>query len=233
MRSRLNSNLKKQTIHIAIGIVGIILFILFFGTQLLIGISAVLEKLSNSKDNIADSQEMNYIAPPILNPIEDATNKSIIEISGYTTSDNLTVQLYINDRLLGKIKPSKDNTFIFTGVKLDDGLNEIKARSYTSDNKKSDFSNTIKIEYLIKNPELEINSPSDGQIFRKDQGPIRISGKTDSSAKVTVNDFWAITNDSGDFYYLYSLKDGDNNLKITSTDKAGNKTTKELNIKAE
>jgi bacillopeptidase F len=233
MRSRINNNLKKQTIHIVIGIIGIILFLLFFGTHLLIGISALLEKLSNSKDPLADSQEMIYLAPPVLNPIEDATNKNSIEVSGYMTSDNSTVQLYVNGKLYGKLKPSTDNTFIFANVKLDQGQNEIKARSFTSDNQKSDFSNSIEIEYLIKNPELEINSPSDGQIFKKDQGHIRISGKTDPSAKVTVNDFWAITNDNGDFYYLYSLKDGDNNLKITSTDKAGNKTTKEINIKAE
>jgi bacillopeptidase F len=233
MRSRINSNLKKQTIHIFIGIIGIILFLIFFGTHLLIGISTILEKLSNSKDSNADSQVMSYIAPPVLNPIEDATNKNSIEISGYITSDNSTVQLYVNGKLHGKLKASTNNTFIFTNVKLDEGQNEIKARSLTSDSEKSDFSNSIEIEYLIKNPELEINSPSDGQIFKKDQGAIRISGKTDPSAKVTVNDFWAITDDNGDFYYLYSLKDGDNNLKITSTDKAGNKTTKEINIKAE
>lgn len=233
MRSRLKTNVRKQSLHIIIGIVVIVVVLLFFGTELLIGFSAILEKLKGSDQQVTDTTNVDYVAPPILNPVNDATSQNSVDITGYVTSDDMVVELFVNDSPVGKEEPESDNSFSFHSVVLENGKNEIKARTLTANGKHSDYSQPLMIRYLSKEPKLEVATPANGQVFKKDQSPIRISGQTDPGAKVTVNDFWAITQEDGDFYYDYSLKDGDNNLKIVSTDEAGNISTKELNIKAE
>lgn len=233
MRSRLKQNIKKQNTKNLVIIFGILLILAIFGTKLLIGFSVIIDKIKGDDNNAEEVQNIDYIAPPTLNPLPDATNKDKIEISGFTTSSGVSVVLYINGKKKDTAKSNNDNVFIFKDIILDKGENEIKAKSITDQKKQSDYSQVVNISYLDKEPNLEIKEPTDGQKFKKDQSPIRISGTTDPGAKITVNDFWAITSDNGEFYYMYSLKDGGNNLKITSTDQAGNKTTKEININVE
>lgn len=233
MRSRLKQNIKKQNTKNLVIIFGILLILAIFGTKLLIGFSVIIDKIKGDDNNAEEVQNIDYIAPPTLNPLPDATNKDKIEISGFTTSSGVSVVLYINGKKKDTAKSNNDNVFIFKDIILDKGENEIKAKSITDPKKQSDYSQVVNISYLDKEPNLEIKEPTDGQKFKKDQSPIRISGTTDPGAKITVNDFWAITSDNGEFYYMYSLKDGGNNLKITSTDQAGNKTTKEININVE
>ncbi len=234
MRSRLRTNVKKQTIHILIFIISIVIILAAFGTNLLVGFSVGLNMLRGSDKVEITQQEVNYVAPPVLDPLPAATKVNSVNISGSAiTSDDVEINLFINGEPIDKVKPNKDGTFSFQNIELKKGENEIKSRSTTTTGKQSDFSEDVKIKYLDKNPTLEISVPSDGQTFRKDQGQIRISGKTDPGAKVTVNDFWTITNDNGDFYYTYTLKDGENSLMFISTDEAGNTTTKQINIKTE
>ncbi len=233
MRSRLRSNVKKQSIHIIIFIVVIVIILVLFGTNILIGFSVALDILRGSDKVEISQQGINYIAPPTLDPLPSATKADTVNISGSVTAvDDISINLYINGDSVEKVKPNKDGTFSFINTKLSPGENEIKARSVASE-KQSDYSKIIKIKYLNKNPNMEISKPSDGQTFKKDLGQIRVSGKTDPGAKVTINDFWTITNDNGDFYYTYTLKDGENTLKFVSMDEAGNSTTKEIKIKAE
>jgi len=59
---------------------------------------------------------------------------------------------------------------------------------------------------------------------------LHVHGKTDPNVKVTINDFWAIVDDSGNYSYNLSLKSGDNPIKIVATDDAGNNTEKDLKI---
>lgn len=233
MRSRLRTNIRKQNTKTIIGIIIIIILVVGFGTKFLIGFSVVLEKLKFSKEETASSQDLSYIAPPVLNPIPDATNKDKIDISGYTTSDENSVSLYVNGKSSGKTNIGSDKTFMFKNVILDQGDNEIKAKAATSEDKQSEYSSPINVKFVNKQPSLDIASVSDGQVYQKGLGTLKITGKTDPGVKVTVNDFWTINNSDGTFYYLHNLKDGDNHLKIVATDNAGNSTTKELTIKAE
>jgi bacillopeptidase F len=233
MRSRLKDHTKKQSVRILLGIVSIIIVLLVFGNQFLIGIGAVLEKLKGSDEPKNESKSIEYISPPVLNPIQDATNKSEIDITGYTTSSDVVILVYVNDKLSGNTEVENDNTFKVSGLKLIRGENKITAKSESPMKSRSEFSNAVTIRYLDEEPKLEIKSPSDGQIYKKDQSPIRISGVTDRNVKVTVNDFWAISEENGEFTYLYNLKDGDNSLKIVATDEAGNKAIKEITIKVE
>ncbi|MBI2443500.1 MAG: hypothetical protein HYV40_06395, partial [Candidatus Levybacteria bacterium] len=73
--------------------------------------------------------------------------------------------------------------------------------------------------------------PADGQSFNGgDNRTITVSGKTTDDAKVTVNGFWAVMQPDGMFRYRLTLQDGENQIKIVSTDEANNKTEKSLKV---
>lgn len=235
MRSRLRSNVKKQSIHLVLFMIAIVIILAVFGTNLLVGFSVALDRLRGADEVNQQQQGISYLAPPVLDPLPNATKENNINISGLSTeTDEILIELHINGKSIEKSKPSEDGAFSFENIQLQTGENEIKAKSIAAGGEKeSEFSDSVKVKYLNKEPGLEISVPTDGQTFKKDQGQIRLSGKTDPGAKVTVNDFWTITKDDGDFYYTYTLKDGENPLKFVSTDEAGNTTTKEIKIKAE
>ena len=143
------------------------------------------------------------------------------------------IKLYVNGDDVDETEVKKDKSFTFENVELEPGANEIKVKALTENNKQSDYSDALNITYVDKPPSLEINSPHDGDSFPKDKDSITISGKTDPGNKITVNGFWAIVNDEGNFSHTISIQDGENKIKIEAADTAGNKTTKEITIKSE
>jgi hypothetical protein len=178
------------------------------------------------------SNSITYIAPPILNQIENATNSASITVSGSSSVPHVTIELFVNGSQVDQTGLKSNNTFSFNTVSLQQGANDIKTMAQTNDGKQSGYSNDIQITYSNNPPSLTISSPSDGQTFSKDQSPVPISGKTNTGAQVTVNGAWAIVDDKGNFTYLYPLQSGDNDLKINAVDSAGNSTQKEIHIKS-
>lgn len=233
MRSRIRTHIKNQSRKSLLGIILLLIILVLFGTQLLIGFAVVLDKIKGKDEITTDAPNVKYIAPPVINPISDATNSKSIAISGYAGSQAVSVNLYLNNELVDETKPKSDKSFTFNNITLTPGENELKAKAITKEQGESSFSQVVKIKYLNKEPILEVSYPLDGQTVKKEESPIKISGKTDPNVRVTVNDFQAIVTDYGDFSYLYSLKDGENNLKINATDSAGNKTEKEIKVTAE
>ncbi len=200
-----------------------------FGVNALVNFSLFFKHNSpndvkSAKDDIA------YIAPPVLNPMNEATKSAQIIVSGYA-GDKQDIKLYVNGKFIDKTTVNKDKQFTFQNVPLEKGNNEIKAKALTDKDKESDYSQILNINYIDKAPSLDINYPQDGQTISKGDSPITVKGKTDPGVKVTINDFWAISNDDGSFSYSLSLHDGDNDIKIIATDDAGNQTTKEIKIK--
>ncbi|HSA83449.1 MAG TPA: hypothetical protein VLF20_01000 [Patescibacteria group bacterium] len=233
-RSRLRSHLQEQSMHsmlLAIGgIIAIIILLFLFGPQLLINFSLLVKKSSDA--NETTKKEVLYIAPPILNPMNEATNSAEIIISGYA-QDKQEIRLYINGKQHKKTTVSKDNNFSFSDVKLEKGDNEIKAKVITDDKKESGYSEITTITYIADPPTLDISFPSDGQTISKDNRNITVRGKTNENVKVTINDFWAITKDDGSFSYTLSLADGENTIRIKAKDAAGNETIREIKVKVE
>ena len=233
IESRAKNNLKKRAYHnielVIIGGVVLVVILIFFGTKLLIGFSLLAEHGNSDQTTAKTGNSNQYVAPPSLNPVVDATNSATIAVSGKGAADQ-TVKLYVNDSLVDDTTVQDDNNFNFPAVHLNDGQNSIKATSVTKDNSKSDYSNELTISYLKNPPQLTISQPQDGQGFDKNGGPVSIQGQTDPGASVTINDFTAIVDDQGKFSYLYNLKDGDNDIKVVATDQANNKTTKEFHI---
>lgn len=232
-KSRLNEHLQKQAIRnillVLFGVLVLSVLVIIFGMQFLINFSMAIEKYKNPKDQTNNDQELIYIAPPVLNPLQSATNSAKVNVSGYSSSIQ-TIKLFVNGKLVDNTATNSDKSFVFDSVPLEQGSNEIKAKSISEANKQSDFSNIVTIMYNSKAPTLEINSPTDGQSFSKDPNQINITGKTDPGNRVTVNDFWSIVDDQGNFSYIFKLQNGENKIKVVATDDAGNNSTKEIKV---
>lgn len=230
-RSRLNKNVEKRSRKtIVFSIIGIliILFILFkFGIEFLVNFSLFVSGPKNQTNTSGNSNLINFVPPPVLNPLPTATNSAKIIISG-KASANENIILYINDSNVDQTQTDSKGNYVFN-ESLSSGNNQIKTQALYKD-KKSDFSDTFGVIYKNSQPKLDISSPSDGQSFQKDQNSVNVTGATDAGVTVTVNGFWAVIDDNNNFSYNLPLQNGDNEIKIIATDQAGNKTEKDLKV---
>ena len=231
MRSRLSQKIEKQTqkqLFLSVAGIIIVLVVLFkFGIPALINFSLFLSTFN--KDAASQSQSAKSIlTPPVLTQDFTATNSATITVTG-TAIAKQTIQLFVNDDLVDTTTAKSDGTFSFKEVNLTQQQNTIKARS-KEDKKVSDFSDPIIVSFIQKEPTLTIDSPSDGQSFPHDQSSVQVKGKTDPDDRVTVNDFWAIVDNDGNYSYSLHLQNGDNQIHVVATDAAGNKTEKQIKV---
>lgn len=229
VRSRLSKRMEQKTKkNLALSVLGIVLIVLLvfkFGIPLLVNLSLFLSGSHNKEETRI--QNSSFIAPPVLDSFPQATASANIIISG-VASKKQTVNLYINDDLTDTAKAGDDGRFSFKET-IRPGENTIKAKAVVNE-KESDFSNAVITAFKNASPSLSVSSPADGQSFSKDQNIVEIKGTTDIDVKVTVNGFWAITDDSGNFSYSLPIQNGENKIKIISVDIAGNKTEKEIKV---
>lgn len=217
---------KKNLLLSILGIALVMLLMFKFGLPLLINLSLFLSGSRANQEQLKD-QDPFFIAPPILNSSPRATSSANIIVSGVALKDQ-TINLYINGNLIDKTRTEDDGSFSFKEA-LSTGENVIKAKAVVED-KESEFSQTLAIAFKNAPPSLNIQSPSNDQSFAKDQNIADVKGTTDADVKITVNGFWAITDDNGNFSYRLPLQNGENNIKIVAVDIAGNKTQKEVKV---
>ncbi|MEK7518167.1 MAG: hypothetical protein AAB583_06515 [Patescibacteria group bacterium] len=229
-RSRLSRKIdqqsKKNLFFSVIGIIIVLFILILFGIPLLVNFSLFIAG-SNNSDEESKNNVTSFVPAPILNSMPSATSSADVVISGFAFPKQ-SIELYINDSLIDKMLVDDKGTFSFKErINLGENIIKVKAKI---DNKESGFSRPISITLRDKAPDLNIDSPSDGQSFSKDESIIDIRGTTDSDVKITVNGFWAITDGSGHFSYRLPLVSGENKIKIVAENQAGNKTEKELTV---
>ncbi len=225
LSKRIEQKTKKNLFLSVLGIILIILLVFKFGIPFLINVSLFLSG-SQGKEELK-IQDSSFIAPPILDSFPQATKSANIIISGIA-SKKQTIKLYINDELIDTTTAENDGRFSFKET-IEPGETTIKTKAVVNE-KESNFSNIITTSFKNAPPSLNVNSPNDGQSFSKDQNTVEVKGTTDPDTKVTVNEFWAITDNNGEFSYTLHLQNGDNIIKISATDLAGNKTEKEIKV---
>lgn len=235
-RSHLKKSLdKKSRRSLLITCFGILLFLvitILFGQSILVNFSILLGMGKNSP-NLTDSGNTDtgiVIPPPELDILPDATNSAKIDINGNVyTDEKIQVKLFLQDELIDITEVDKDDSFTFKDVELKEGTNKLKAvavlKGETSEN-----SNILNIDYLKNNPSLIIEYPTDGASLSGGNTALNIKGKTDSGNTITINDYTAIIKNDGSFTYDLTLTNGENKIKVISTDKAGNKTEKEVKV---
>ena len=226
-RSRFYKNLEKKSqktlILSSLGIIFILIILFKFGIPFLSNLSFNVEKLTakntNNTQGIAE-----YLSPPILNPLPQATNSASLKVSGQTASGK-NVAIYLNGQKTFEERSDSSGEFSL-GIRLTEGENLIKAK--TLDNgKSSEFSDTISVVFKKGEPKLEIeNPPNDAKVSSKE---IIVKGKTDEGNRVTINGYWALI-EGESFSYALSLNEGENEINVAAEDDAGNKVEKKIKV---
>ncbi len=223
----LEKRTKRNFLIILFGIFFFGILLVFFGPKMLIQYSLLLEK---NKDQIRknESRETLYSPPPTIISRNTATNSALFELSG-TAENAEKIRIYLNSEIISTVIPNSDQSFGST-FSLKKGENIIKVKAISPSRKESPFSNTLTVLYDDTLPSLIILKPNDGETFEKTDSPILIAGKTEPDAILTINSLQAIVDNQGNFEYSLPLKDGDNEIKIITRNKFGNKTEKKINI---
>jgi len=150
-KSRLQEHLQRQAFKnillILAGIIILIYFVATYGMQILINLSVRMDKYKTSKEPVNNNQDLQYVPPPVLDPLPAATNKQTINVSGYTTTKQ-AINLYINGTFIQKTEANDDKSFNFNNIQLNQGSNDIQAKSLDQNNKESAYSNQVTTDIL-------------------------------------------------------------------------------------
>jgi len=166
---------------------------------------------------------------PMLSALPEATNGAELTIEGYTEG-GVNIELNVND-VLNKTDKSKDDGFFSLSASLQNGTNRIQIRAIDGANNAS--LSEVKLINLDKEPlTLSITSPKDGtEYIGKNSQAIEINGKVNkSNTQVLANNSFVDVARDGTFTHKLQLTNGDNNIKIIASDKAGNKDEVDLKL---
>lgn len=162
-----------------------------------------------------------------LDPLPEATNSATIHFSGQSNGFDIG-EIYLNDELLAeKVLPS-DDTFLYEIPDLKEGENTISFTARTKDKKHQKESAEYIVVYLKNPPTLTIESPTDGQKF--DKPNVEIKGSSDKNTDIKFGNLPVLSDSNGNFSGKVTLKNGENNIEISSKDIAGNSTTMTLKL---
>ncbi|MCL4397570.1 Ig-like domain-containing protein [Patescibacteria group bacterium] len=229
--SRLQQRYTKQTqqrlILSLIGSIILVVILVIYGLPALFNLTGTIS--SFRRGNSATVSSDNTVAPTTPELSQDLTATSSAHTKVHGVADpNITVEIFQNGRSLGTVVASNDGTFT-QDADLEKGPNSFTAQAVNDANQKSDVSEAYVVSFLSGQPKLDLSSPKDGDSFNNQT--ISVSGATDPGDTVSINDRLAIVDKDGNFSYSLNLNSGDNKLKITATDPAGNTTSKELTVK--
>lgn len=234
--SRLSRNLEKQSkkqFYLSFAAIIIILIVFFkFGLPILGEVGSFVSSIGGNEEESSGEIDKIPLLPPQLDPLPEATDKQEIAVSGNAPVTQGEIEIYLNNTLEDRVTLKNSNTFESSMIRLRTGENTIKAR-VTDGKKTSDFSNEITISYFKDKPKLEVSSPQDGQVYKREDKNIQVSGKTDADNTVTVNELIAVVDGQGNFSYTLSLKDGENEIKIIAENPAGVIEEKIIKVKYE
>ena len=158
-----------------------------------------------------------------------ATNSASLQVSGIAENlDEITI--YVNGSRSKKIKVDSEGKFSTVLSNYDQGTNTFYAIGRNDKTKQNKKTEIISFLYKTAKPTIEISEPSDGSRTPRDE--IKVSGKTDPEEDMTVRVQGALTtvDASGNFQSFVRLKEGENKIKITVTDAAGNTEEKEITV---
>lgn len=220
---------KKQLYIFLFSSLVLIAASIFFGPRILDFIGTYMIG-SGSDQQATDENKIEFVAPPQFSSIPRASETNVISLSGTTTSSNATVEIFVNNRKEASVEVSKNNTFEFKNIKLQEGQNILKGRTIVGD-RKSDYTKDYIVIFSKEPPKIEEVSPGDGSEFKRGDQEIRVQGKTEPQNTVTVNNFRAIVDENGNFSYYLRLNEGENKISIKAVNVAGKETVKEITVR--
>ncbi|MFP3809700.1 S8 family peptidase [Bacillus sp. SIMBA_005] len=154
------------------------------------------------------------------------TNKDELEIEG-KASPGLDVAIYQNDEEIAKVKADQSGAFK-EKVTVSNGEHVFTAATVT-DKGATKRSKPVKVIIDQTAPLLTIDTPKKGEKTNKESFTVEGKVIDDHLDQVTVNGKKA-TIKEGKYSARILLENGENAIKVTAKDEAGNKTTKKINI---
>jgi bacillopeptidase F len=167
--------------------------------------------------------------PPHLKALPEATNSAQINLTGSSQAGD-TVELFLSEISRGQVVAENDGSFQFNQITLTQGVNDFFAKSTDRNGIQSQPSNHLRLELDQQPPLLTVTEPADKTVFNLRQTSINIKGETEAEVTLFINDHLVILDQNNRFNYPFTLNNGENMVKITATDKAGNQTEKELTL---
>ncbi len=176
-------------------------------------------------------QEVDIIPPqtPLLSALPEATNEAEIMVEGYTEA-SAKLELTVNDVLTKTDTAKEDGSFLLSAT-IQTGNNRIQVRAVDTANNAS--LSEVKIVTLDKEPvTLTISSPKDGtEYIGKNSQSVEITGKVSkANVEVIANNSFVSVNRDGTFVHKLLLSQGENNIEIIASDKAGNTDKQTLKL---
>lgn len=208
-----------------LGTVAILGLAVMFGIPILIKLAVFIGDMNSARQG-GGKTDLIPPAPPIVEVSYSATNSAVQNIGGYSEG-GARVVVTRNSKPLGSVEAGEDGRFEVAGVRLDEGDNVFVAVAVDPAGNKSGESQTFNLKYLSNPPKLDVDSPADGDEVTG-SNRLDVVGKTDSGARLTINDRWVAINANGEFKWQTLLVSGENRLKIAAVDEAGNRTEKEI-----
>lgn len=217
-------------------------FILLFSTALYLWGIPIVATLGSFWSKIGTPQmssrftttptTSNLLLPPSLNSLPSLLNNlKDFKVSGQAKAGE-GVAIFINDEKVVDVLADASGRFEAKDLSLIEGENKIYARTQGVAEQTSKSSITQIVIFDKTPPSLEILEPASGAEFEgKDERWLEISGTTEPGVTVQINEHQAIVDLEGNFHYQYALSEGENLLKITACDEAGNETTVERTVK--
>lgn len=229
-RSRLekkkDEDITRKTVFLGIITVIIFLALMVFGLPSLIKLSIFLGDIKKNNNNVGE-KILPPIAPRIVLPFE-STNSSNVAVSGFAEK-NVTIELLKNDVSIGKVMTNDNGEFKFSDIQLDSGDNTFSAIAISDKAGSSEPSKDTKVAFDNASPELTMTNPAEEKM-KVDVADFDIIGKTEKTARVTINGRIAIMDDNGQFKIKYQLSAGKNTIEVIVRDLAGNETKKTIEI---
>lgn len=232
-KSRLSKIEEKRSIRQAVLFGGLTLiliaFLLFFGIPGLIKLAVFFGNIRSTNQPI-ETQEDLPPPPPHFKAVPEATNSSKISLAGYGQAGS-TVKISLDNIEKKEVIVNTQGEFSVVNFSLKKGENKITAIAYDKSGKKSRPSEEITIVFDNQPPTLQIISPKDKDEFFDKDKEIKVEGETDTEASVDVNGRFVIVGANGNFQTTLELKEGENEIRVTTRDIAGNQTEKKLKVK--
>ena len=223
---REEKSVVKRIFLLSVVSIVLIVFIFTIGINLLGNFADFLESIFESSDASQNSES----APvtPIIDTLPASTNQERIKVAGFS-GNAAKVEIYLDLREVSEVETS-DGRFEFNDFLLSRGENKISLKAINNNGDSSDFSKVATIFLDMEPPELQIDSPSDGQHF-SGNNRVKITGKTEATAQVFAHGFLANVDANGEFEVTIPLEvEGENKIEIKAVDDAGNSETKELKL---
>lgn len=231
--SRLRRNVKKSNYKtIILSIVGILalLILLLRGFPLILDLIGSSSEFfnKNETDRQNQNEELEVLIPPSLIDIPNATSSAYMRVGGISEYEG-TIEIYLNEKLSDEIEATRDEEFKSKLLKLTEGSNTITTKIKTG-NSESNTSDPYYVNYVSKEPTLEISFPGNDAHFVKADKRITIQGKTEESNILTINGGRGIVGSDGSFSHLIELTEGTNQIIVVAASIAGSKTEKSITV---